>query len=185
MVAPTTKDFSVEEVADKKSPLATSSKAFPKEEPPVLKSVPQPKLPEAHVILPVVESQVAKLAPKKLVVLAVVAKKLVVVALVVVELVERRLGKVLFAVVVAVKLAATVSPTIESLAYGDVVPMPTLPVGVMTKRLPLKSPILFTSIRFCVTVGLTTPVITRAAEPEVLLSVLMLTRPPRLPEPAT
>ncbi|MEK7557372.1 MAG: hypothetical protein AAB538_05320, partial [Patescibacteria group bacterium] len=32
------------------------------------------------------------------------------------------------AVVVAVKNAATASPTTESFAYGEVVPMPTLPL---------------------------------------------------------
>ena len=42
-----------------------------------------------------------------------------------VALVERRLGKVEVEVVVAVKYAETVSPTTESLAYGEVVPMPT------------------------------------------------------------
>jgi hypothetical protein len=52
--------------------------------------------------------------------------KFVVVACVVVEYVEIRFGNVLFAVVVAVKYAATVSPTTESFAYGEVVPMPTL-----------------------------------------------------------
>jgi len=37
-------------------------------------------------------------------------------------------GKVLVLVVVAVKWLATVSPTTENFAYGEVVPMPTLPV---------------------------------------------------------
>jgi len=37
-------------------------------------------------------------------------------------------------VVVAVKYAATVSPTTENLAYGEVVPMPTLPVESIVNR---------------------------------------------------
>ena len=49
---------------------------------------------------------------------------------VVVALVERRLGNVLVPVVVAVKLAPTTSPTTESFAYGEVVPMPRLPPEV-------------------------------------------------------
>ena len=69
------------------------------------------------------------LAPvkKKFVEEAVVEKKLVVVALVPVAEVNIRFGNVLLAVVVAVKFAATASPTTESLAYGEVVPMPRLP----------------------------------------------------------
>jgi hypothetical protein len=48
--------------------------------------------------------------------------------LVVVAVVEVRSGNVLIAVVeVAVKYSATAWPTTESLAYGEVVPMPTLP----------------------------------------------------------
>ena len=52
----------------------------------MLKSVPQLNLPVAQVSLPVVELQVCKSAPKKLVVEAVVVKRLVEVAEVVVEL---------------------------------------------------------------------------------------------------
>ena len=64
---------------------------------------------------------------------AVVEKRFVVVAFVVVEFVATRFGNVLFEVVVAVKYAATVSPTTESFAYGEVVPMPTLPVALIIK----------------------------------------------------
>ena len=90
VVAPTTKDFREEEVAERKSPLTESSKVLPKPAP-VLKSVPQPNKPEVQVNLPEVESQVARLAPlkeavKRLEEEAVVEKKLVVVAEVVVEL---------------------------------------------------------------------------------------------------
>ncbi len=46
--------------------------------------------------------------------------------LVVVAFVKSAVGKVFTAVVVAVKFAATTSPTTENLAYGDVVPTPTL-----------------------------------------------------------
>ena len=59
---------------------------------------------------------------------AVVAKLFVVVALVPVAEVNIRFGNVLLVVVVAVKFAPTISPTTESLAYGEVVPMPRLPV---------------------------------------------------------
>ena len=45
--------------------------------------------------------------------------------LVVVACVNSARGKVEVAVVVAVKYAATASPTTESFAYGEVVPMPT------------------------------------------------------------
>src|SRR3989344_1705758 len=51
---------------------------------------------------------------------------------VVVALVERRCGKVLVEVVVAVKGDATASPTTESLAYGEVVPIPSMPVDMST-----------------------------------------------------
>jgi len=51
---------------------------------------------------------------------------------VVVEFVEIKLGKMLSAVVVALKYAATVCPTTDSLAYGDDVPIPTLPVEVIS-----------------------------------------------------
>ena len=45
------------------------------------------------------------------------------------RLVARMFGKVEVAVVeVAVKYSETVSPTTESFAYGDVVPIPTFPV---------------------------------------------------------
>ena len=47
---------------------------------------------------------------------------------VVVAFVVRRVGMVEVDVVVAVKNADTTSPTTESLAYGDVVPIPRLPV---------------------------------------------------------
>ena len=47
---------------------------------------------------------------------------------VVVALVVRRVGMVEVDVVVAVKNAETTSPTTESLAYGEVVPMPRFPV---------------------------------------------------------
>ena len=46
---------------------------------------------------------------------------------VVVALVESSVGKVFTAVVVAVKFAATTSPTTESFANGVVVPMPMFP----------------------------------------------------------
>ena len=62
---------------------------------------------------------------------AVVEKRFVVVAFVVVEFVAIRFGNVLFEVVVAVKYAATVSPTTDSFAYGDVVPMPTEPFRIV------------------------------------------------------
>ncbi len=42
--------------------------------------------------------------------------------------VTESVGNVDVAVVVAVKYFATTGPTTESLAYGEVVPMPTLPV---------------------------------------------------------
>ena len=60
-----------------------------------MKSVPQPNLPVAQVSLPVVLLQVARSAPKKLVVLAVVVNKLVEVELVVVELDAVKFCKVL------------------------------------------------------------------------------------------
>ena len=75
-------------------------------EPPVLKSVPHPKRPEAQVSLPVVESQDVKLAPNRLVVDAVVAKREVEVALV-----ESKLMKVEVAVEVAVNLPTVNVPT--------------------------------------------------------------------------
>ena len=83
-------------------------------EPPVLKSVPQPKRPEAHVSLPVVESQAVKLAPNRLVVDAVVAKKEVEVALV-----ESKLVKVEVAVEVAVRTPTVSVPTDE---VAEIVP---------------------------------------------------------------
>jgi len=43
--------------------------------------------------------------------------------------VEERRGRVEVAVVVAVKFAPTTSPATESIAYGEVVPMPTLPLA--------------------------------------------------------
>ena len=44
-------------------------------------------------------------------------------------------GKVLVAVVVvAVKNDATTSPTTESFAYGELVPIPTLPFALMRNR---------------------------------------------------
>ena len=81
-------------------------------------------------------------------------------------------------------VASVEVPVTANLANGDVVPIPTRPVGVMTKRLPLKSPMLLTSMRFCREVGFATPVMARAADPPVL-SVLILNLAPRLPEPAT
>jgi hypothetical protein len=47
--------------------------------------------------------------------------------LVVVALVERSVGKVEVPVEVAVKYSPTTWPTTESLAYGEVVPMPREP----------------------------------------------------------
>ena len=64
---------------------------------------------------------------KRLVVEAVVAKREVVVAEVPVAFVNIRFGKVLSSVVVAVKFLATTSPTTESAAYGEVVPIPIFP----------------------------------------------------------
>ena len=61
----------------------------------MLKSVPQENFPVAHVSLPEVELQVARSAPKKLVVEAVVVKRLVEVALVVVEFEAVKFCKVL------------------------------------------------------------------------------------------
>ena len=58
---------------------------------------------------------------------SVVTAKLVEVAFVVVAFVLMKLGNVELDVVVAVKNEPTISPTTESFAYGDVVPMPTLP----------------------------------------------------------
>ena len=88
VVAPTTNDFSGEEVAERKSPFTESSKVLPKEEP--VSSVSQPKRPPAQVKT-LLDWQVVNPAPlkeavNKLEEEAVVEKKLVVVALVVVEL---------------------------------------------------------------------------------------------------
>ena len=82
--------------------------------PPVLKSVPQPKRPEAQVSLPVVESQAVRLAPNRLVVDAVVAKREVEVALV-----ESKLVKVEVAVEVAVNVPTVSIPTDE---VAEIVP---------------------------------------------------------------
>ncbi len=59
-------------------------------------------------------------------VVACVALTLVVLRFVVVAFVARRLMNVEVAVVVAVKYAPTTSPTTESFAYGDEVPIPRL-----------------------------------------------------------
>ena len=90
-----------------------------------------------------------KLDVKRLVEEAVVEKRDVVVAFVVVEFVTTKLGNVLLVVVVAVKYAPTISPTTESFAYGEVVPIPMLPVEsvvpvpsspVPKRRLPMFKP---------------------------------------------
>jgi len=86
VVAPTTNDFKALEVAERKSPLATSSRAWPKEAP---SSASQPKSPpdQVRTLFEVQEARPAplKVAVKSLEEEAVVEKKLVVVALVVVE----------------------------------------------------------------------------------------------------
>jgi len=71
---------------------------------------------------PVVNRPIEDEARNESTILPRVEKKVVEVALV-----ERRLGKVEVEVVVAVKYAETVSPTTESLAYGEVVPTPKFP----------------------------------------------------------
>lgn len=93
VVAPTTKDLSGEEVAERKSPATESSRVLPKVLP--VSSVSHPNVPPAQVKTLLVW-QVANPAPlnkavKRLVELAVVEKRLVVVALVVVALALVRL----------------------------------------------------------------------------------------------
>ena len=70
----------------------------------------------------------------KYVMVLLVDAKFVVVAFVPVAEVKVKYGKVLEVLVVALKNAATTSPTTESFAYGLEVAMPTLPFAVMRKR---------------------------------------------------
>lgn len=87
VVAPITKDFSGEEVAERKSPATESSRVLPKPAP--VSSVSQPKSPPDQVrtlfVWQVVNPAPLREAVKRLVDEAVVAKKLVEVALVEVE----------------------------------------------------------------------------------------------------
>jgi hypothetical protein len=72
---------------------------------------------------------------------AVVEKKEVVVAEEPVALVKAKRGKVFTAVVeVEVNFVPTVSPTIESVAYGEVVPTPTLPLFATIKFVAVEDP---------------------------------------------
>ena len=95
VVAPTTNDFKALEVAERKSPLATSSRAWPKEAP---SSASQPKSPpdQVRTLFEVQEARPAplKVAVKSLEEEAVVEKKLVEVALVPVALVKVKFCKV-------------------------------------------------------------------------------------------
>lgn len=93
VVAPTTNDLYVEDVAERKSPAATRARAWPKEAPEASEPSQREALPvivvqkseSAVPVVPKIESVPPPIA--KLVVLAVVAKKAVEVALVVVALV--------------------------------------------------------------------------------------------------
>ena len=108
-----------------------------------------------------VREPMEKFDVKRLVEEAVVEKRLVVVADVPVARVNENRGNVDSVVEVAVKWLATVSPTTESFAYGDVVPMPTLPPAVAKYAEPV-DPI-------CVVEAL--PVMVRRAPLKLMLPV--------------